>query len=85
VYTHLNKSLDKVDELYEDMQQYRETQTYLRDYAFTNTHEFFAVCVEHFFETPLHFYQKYPDLFKDLCNVLNQNPLNTKNDYALTL
>jgi Mlc titration factor MtfA (ptsG expression regulator) len=85
VYTKLNASLANLDTLYADMQDYRESQSYLRDYAFTNTHEFFAVCVEHFFETPIKFNQKYPELFKDLCVVLNQNPLNNKGDYALKL
>ena len=85
VYARLNKSLDNLDDLYADMQTYRDSQNYLRDYAFTNTHEFFAVCVEHFFETPVKFNQRYPELFKDLCTVLNQNPLNHENDYAFTV
>jgi MtfA peptidase len=83
VYTKLNKSLTNLDGFYAEMQTYRASQNYLREYAFTNTHEFFAVCVEHFFETPLKFNQKYPELFHDLCIVLNQNPLNQENDYAL--
>jgi Mlc titration factor MtfA (ptsG expression regulator) len=38
-----------------------------------------------FFETPAKFNQRYPELFKDLCTVLNQNPLNHENDYAFTV
>jgi Mlc titration factor MtfA (ptsG expression regulator) len=35
-------------------------KSFLRAYGGTNTHEFFAVCVEHFFEAPLEFSQKLP-------------------------
>ncbi|HBK72002.1 MAG TPA: hypothetical protein DDZ39_10175 [Flavobacteriaceae bacterium] len=36
---------------------------YLRDYAFENQHEFFAVITENYFETPLEFRAKLPELF----------------------
>lgn len=54
---------------------------YLRDYAFTNEDEFFAVCVEHFFETPEVFKKELPALYRIMCDTLNQNPLNTFKDY----
>ena len=57
---------------------------YLRDYGFTNTDEFFSVCVEHFFETPELFKRELRELFDIYCKLLNQNPLNTNNDYRLT-
>jgi len=57
---------------------------FLRQYGGTNVHEFFAVCVEHFFESPEKFSQELPDVFNHLCLVLNQNPLNPTNDYKLT-
>ena len=56
---------------------------YLRDYGLHNKHEFFAVSVEHFFESPELFLRELPDLFDLLCKLLNQNPLNTQFDYAL--
>lgn len=58
-------------------------QSYLRRYGGTNHHEFFAVCVEHFFESPEDFSKNHPKVFKHLCLLLNQNPLNTQNDYHL--
>jgi MtfA peptidase len=56
----------------------------LREYAGTNPHEFFAVCIEHFFEVPQSFHKELPDIFNHLCILLNQNPLNTTGDYILT-
>lgn len=46
----------------------------LRDYAYTNIKEFFAVAVEHFFEAPAYLREKYPDLYRSLCFILNQDP-----------
>lgn len=62
----------------------RGVPSFLRDYAGENPHEFFAVCVEHFFESPEAFNQQLPNIFNHLCVLLNQNPLNIKGDYALT-
>jgi Mlc titration factor MtfA (ptsG expression regulator) len=56
---------------------------FLRDYAFTNRHEFFAVSVEHFFEAPQEFKEKLPKLFKVMVALLKQDPSNTSGDYAL--
>jgi Mlc titration factor MtfA (ptsG expression regulator) len=55
-----------------------------REYAGTNPHEFFAVCVEHFFEVPEAFHQELPDIYNHLCVLLNQNTLNRTGDYELT-
>lgn len=57
--------------------------SFLRSYAKTNRHEFFAVCVEHFFETPAEFRTALPDVYNHLALLLNQNPLNTSGDYKL--
>lgn len=62
----------------------RRTPSYLRAYGGNNHHEFFAVCVEHFFESPERFSQELPDVFNHLCLLLNQNPLNQAEDYKLT-
>ncbi|MCC9167670.1 zinc-dependent peptidase [Pontibacter harenae] len=47
---------------------------FLRLYATTDTHEFFAVCVESFFERPNQFLVEYPALYKALVKLLNQDP-----------
>jgi MtfA peptidase len=48
----------------------------LGDYAATNYHEFWAVAVEMFFETPVRFKHELPDLYELMTRVLNQDPLN---------
>lgn len=57
--------------------------SFLREYAATDMREFFAVSVEHFFEVPEGFKQHLPDLYKQLCFLLNQDPLNKTRDYKL--
>lgn len=47
---------------------------FFRDYAFRNKMEFFAVAVEHFFERPAAFNRDMPDLYRIMCQMLNQNP-----------
>ncbi len=56
---------------------------FLRDYAFTNRHEFFAVCVEHFFESPGEFKRQLPDLYRIMTDLLNQDPSNVSGDYSV--
>lgn len=56
---------------------------FLRNYAKTNKAEFFAVCVEHFFEQPALFEKNLPDIYNHLCFLLNQNPLENEKDYIL--
>lgn len=58
--------------------------SYLREYAGENPQEFFAVCIEHFFEAPEAFWEHLPDIYNHMCVLLNQNPLNMKGDYELT-
>lgn len=55
---------------------------FLRSYGGTNFHEFFAVCVEHFFESPQAFLHTMPKLYIRTCVLLNQNPLNETGDYS---
>src|SRR5688572_16910883 len=50
-------------------------RSYLRSYAFSNLHEFWAVSVEAFFENPDGLKKNMPDLYEALCRVLNQDPL----------
>lgn len=56
---------------------------FLREYASGNMHEFFAVCVEHFFEASEDFKRQLPDIYNHLCVLLNQEPTNPNHDYAL--
>lgn len=52
-----------------------ERRSYLRGYAFTNFHEFWAVSVEYFFENPRGLKDNLPQLYGILCDTLNQDPL----------
>jgi Mlc titration factor MtfA (ptsG expression regulator) len=60
-----------------------EEGTFMRSYGGTNTQEFFAVAVEHFFEVPAEFKEALPDIYNHLCILLNQDPLNDRDDYRL--
>jgi hypothetical protein len=51
------------------------TRNLLGDYASTNYHEFWAVAVEIFFESPVNFRHELPELYEAMANVLNQDPL----------
>ncbi len=44
---------------------------YFRIYAFTNHFEFLAVIIEHYFESPHIFKQKFPKLFENVSKMLN--------------
>jgi MtfA peptidase len=55
--------------------------SFLRDYGGTNVEEFFAVCIEHFFEVPHEFKQHLPDIFNHLCFLLNLDPTRINDDY----
>jgi Mlc titration factor MtfA (ptsG expression regulator) len=52
-----------------------DRRSYLRGYAFTNFHEFWAVSVEYFFENPQELKDNLPQLYAILCDTLNQDPL----------
>jgi len=46
---------------------------FFRDYATTNTKELWACSVECFFEAPIEFQQKIPDLYNAVQEIINQN------------
>ncbi len=56
-----------------DSMKINEGPQFLRDYAKSNIHEFWAVCVEHFFEAPIQFKEHLPELYNAMCIVLNQD------------
>lgn len=47
---------------------------FFRNYAGTNSSEFFAVAVEHFFESPVEMKAKLPKIYKGLVDLLKQDP-----------
>lgn len=49
--------------------------SFLRSYAATNFNEFFAVCVEYFFESPNELQKQLPDIYYHLSVLLNQDPV----------
>lgn len=49
---------------------------FFSDYAATHFQEFWAECVECFFEAPHEFRQQLPALYDVLCRMLNQDPAN---------
>ncbi len=58
-----------------EMQKMQSTENpVLREYASTNMAEFFAVCVENFFERPAEFKEKMPELYHRMTLLLNQDP-----------
>jgi len=52
-----------------------QKKSYLRGYAFTNFHEFWAVSVEYFVENSQGLKDNLPQLYTILCDTLNQDPL----------
>lgn len=77
VYPYLETS-DKI------LNEGKQHADFLRDYAFTNRHEFFAVCAEHFFEAPVEFREKLPELYTVLKKLLGQDPASGMMDYGVT-
>jgi MtfA peptidase len=71
------QDFDKLPSIYGPLmtQAIVERRSYLRGYAFTNFHEFWAVSVEYFFENPQGLKDNLPQLYAILCATLNQDPL----------
>jgi MtfA peptidase len=67
-----------------DFQRLKEGSiSFLRKYGSRNLHEFFAVCVECFFEAPEEFRKELPVLYGHTALMLNQDPSNDTEDYRL--
>ncbi len=49
---------------------------FFRSYGATNQREFFAVLIETYFEKPKEFKEKLPELYADMCFLLNQDLAN---------
>jgi Mlc titration factor MtfA (ptsG expression regulator) len=52
----------------------KNKSTYIRGYATTNLMEFFAVCVECFFETPDQLFSYHPRIYNSIKKLLCQDP-----------
>ncbi len=77
-YLFLNPyRLRKVDYLagLEIKKMKKEGAGFLRKYAATNLHEFFAVLVENFFERPNELKEYNPKIYQAMCDLLKQDPL----------
>jgi len=59
--------------------------SFFRAYGGTNSYEFFAVAVEHFFEASVEFAEKHPELYREMVMLLGQDPRNHKYDYRVVL
>lgn len=57
--------------------------SFFRKYGGRNFHEFFAVCIEHFFEAPAQFRLALPQLYGHTALMLNQDPENSSEDYKV--
>ncbi|ABG59076.1 zinc-dependent peptidase [Cytophaga hutchinsonii] len=55
------------------------SQSFMRDYAFSNSEEFFAVSIEYFFETPAQLRKNEPVVYDYLTRILKLDPLNHTN------
>ncbi|QLE00413.1 zinc-dependent peptidase [Galbibacter sp. BG1] len=70
LFSHGIRKIDDLLHTDEYIDKIRHTK-YLRGYAYTNKFEFFAVCLEHFIETPIEFKKEFPELFRVIKNMMN--------------
>lgn len=70
---NFRKNMEQLSVLYNStsFQNKLNNSAYFRDYSKTNIHEFFAVVVENYVETPLEFRQQFPELFRLIRSMLN--------------
>ena len=73
-FTH---HFNKVDRIIRKPEGFKRLSShpYFREYAQTNQMEFFAVAVEHFFETPSEFKRQIPKLYDKFVRMFNIDPL----------
>ena len=68
-YTQLSKEVN-----YAPNKQKLIDSDYFRIYAYTNQYEFISVIIEHYFETPVEFRNKFPQLYQNVSRMLNHQP-----------
>lgn len=71
--THYNEFIEFT--VQEEIQHKLKDKNIIRDYGFSNEHEFFSVITEVFFENPQDLNEKSPDLYRRLAIMYNQDPL----------
>lgn len=79
-YGFLDDELLKIwtDLCYREIHKMEDGESdFFRSYAATNSHEFFAVAVENFFERSQEFHDWHPKMYNCLAQMLNQDPLRT--------
>ncbi|MCH8554921.1 MAG: zinc-dependent peptidase [Schleiferiaceae bacterium] len=78
--THFQWQFGKVNKFINKPEKFQRVagHPYFRAYAQTNAMEFFAVAVEHFFETPEDFKHNLPELYMAFAKMLNIDPLAIK-------
>jgi Mlc titration factor MtfA (ptsG expression regulator) len=81
-YRYLNW-VEVAQPIFKEMKENNSRGYLFRARATVNLHEFWAVAVENFFERPRLFLQRHPKLFQETCKLLDQNPLNARNNYNL--
>jgi Mlc titration factor MtfA (ptsG expression regulator) len=57
--------------------------SFMRDYAFSNSEEFFAVSIEYFFEMPAQLRKHEPEVYSYLRTILNLDPLIHQNPVVI--
>lgn len=67
------QGIKRIDQLLKrnDFQKKLLRSRYLRDYAYTNKFEFFAVCLEHFIESPQAFHEEFSALYIIIKKMMN--------------
>lgn len=73
-FTHYFNAVDRIIRKPEGF-RLLSSHSYFREYAQTNKMEFFAVAVEHFFETPRDFKRELPQLYAKFVRMFNIDPL----------
>lgn len=59
-----------------ELRKIRKGESHIfRDYAGADDEEFFAIAVENFFERPRDFWSHMPELYRLMCQLLNQDPM----------
>lgn len=65
-----------------EMEQQRTERLY-SDYALRNFQEFWAESIEIFFERPADMKQQYDELYRSICEILEQDPLTDKFNHSI--
>ena len=72
IQAELDRWIEVANVEFQKMQRHIDSG-FFRDYAATNTKELWACSVECFFEAPIEFQQKIPDLYNAVAEIINQD------------